>query len=293
MKICFVPKKFGQSAWEMINQANQIISEHQAEGFDLTLRQLYYQFVSRDLLPNTVRSYKLLGSVVNSGRLAGHIDWNAIVDRSRYMRENPHWDSPKSIMEQAAKQYRIDKWTTQKFRLEVWVEKEALIGVLDSVCPELDIPYFACKGYVSQSEMFSAAERIRIRRNRLGQPTIILHLGDHDPSGIDMTLDIERRLEMFRLQYPTFRVIRLALNMDQIQQYQPPPNPAKTTDSRFREYRRKFGDESWELDALEPKAIVQLIRGVVGETVDQKAWGKALQKEKRESNTIKKLAKGL
>ena len=78
--ICYVPKSFRPDTQTRINQANEIIAEYQSQGFKLTLRQLYYQFVSRDLIPNTVQSYKSLGDVVNDGRLAGLIDWEVSVD---------------------------------------------------------------------------------------------------------------------------------------------------------------------------------------------------------------------
>jgi hypothetical protein len=266
MKKLFIDKNFKQAALDIIDKANEIIEDYAAQGFNLTLRQIYYQFVSKALIPNTERSYKRLGSIINDGRLAGLIDWNAIEDRGRHVMANSHWDTPADVIRSAKYSYKIDMWANQEKRVEVWIEKEALSGVIAPVCRELDVPYFACKGYVSQSEQWRAGQRAW----DTNQPTVIVHLGDHDPSGIDMTRDNQSRLSMFSGQNVT--VERIALNMDQINQYNPPPNPTKTTDSRATGYIEEFGHSSWELDALEPAVIAQLIRDQVNLHRDALLW---------------------
>lgn len=285
--------KFRADSLAMIEQANRIIAEYQAQGFVLTLRQLYYQFVARDLIPNTERSYKRLGSIVADGRLAGLIDWEAIEDRTRNLEELAHWRNPQEILSAVARQFRHDLWATQKRRVEVWIEKEALAGVVAGVCNELDVPYFACRGYVSASEQWRAGRRAydRARNRRNPQSTLILHFGDHDPSGMDMTRDNDDRLAMFsggplstRVSSMTgsVEVRRLALNWDQIEEYGPPPNPAKVTDSRFDAYQARYGDESWELDALEPAVLVGLIRQEVERERDPELWEAAVERQERE-----------
>lgn len=285
--ICYVPKSFRPDTKSRIDQANEIIAEYQAQGFKLTLRQLYYQFVSRDLIPNTVQSYKSLGDVVNDGRLAGLIDWDAIEDRTRNLRSSPHWSSPRSIVRACADQFAVDLWDTQENYVEVWIEKDALVGVIEGVCTELDVPYFACRGYTSQSEMWGAAQRL-IEREQRGKKTTIIHLGDHDPSGIDMTRDIQDRLELFG---STAVIHRIALVFDQIEQYNPPPNPAKTTDARYQSYADRFGEESWELDALEPSVIVDLIREAIQDRIDWDAWEEALERQKTGRDQLGKVSR--
>ena len=162
------------------------------------------------------------------GRLAGLIDWNRIVDRTRNLEGNSHWGNPGEIMRSAAHSFRLDKWANQPYRVECWIEKDALRGVIAGVCNELDIPHFSCRGYTSISEMWVAARRLQHWIAR-GQTPVILHLGDHDPSGVDMTRDIFDRLQTFM---GGAEVKRLALNWDQVEMYNPPPNPAKLTDSR-------------------------------------------------------------
>lgn len=272
-KVAYVPRKFGPSATALIDHANSIIAQYQGQGYSLTLRQLYYQFVSRDLLANTPREYKRLGSVVNDARLGGLIDWSAIEDRTRNLHKLASWASPSSIVSACAEQFRIDKWKTQTSYVEVWIEKEALAGVFERVCDELQVPFFACRGYTSQSEMWSAGRRLKAKR---AKDVIILHFGDHDPSGVDMTRDITDRLELFM---GGVELRRLALNMDQIEQYQPPPNPAKITDSRAASYISVYGDESWELDALEPEVLAGLVRDFVTSVRDEEAWSQAVEEE--------------
>lgn len=256
--IAYIKKKFRRSTLDIIEYANKIIEDYAAQGLSLTLRQLYYRFVAADLISNTQKSYSRLGSIINDARLAGMLDWEAIEDRTRELQQDPHWETPSDIVEVCARQFAVDKWEGQEYRVEIWVEKQALEAVIGQAAEAWDCPYFACKGYTSQSEMWRAARRFqRYRRN--GQKSVIIHLGDHDPSGIDMTRDIDdRNNELFGV---SVKVDRIALNMDQIEKYDPPPNPAKMTDSRFEQYMQQFGvDDSWELDALEPAAMNKLIQ---------------------------------
>lgn len=256
----------------LVDRCNTIIAAYQAQGFVLTLRQLYYQLVSRAVIPNKQTEYNRLGSIVNDARLAGLIDWDAIEDRTRSLRSLSHWESPASIVKACAKQFHVDMWAGQRFRPEVWIEKDALVGVIEAVCEEFDVPYFSCRGYTSQSEMWRAAMRLKAHA-RAGQEPIIFHFGDHDPSGKDMTRDIVDRLDLFMsASHDQVELQRLALNMDQVRRYNPPPNPAKVTDSRFRAYVAEFGGESWELDALEPAVIAALIRTAVRKLIDFKKW---------------------
>ena len=305
MKQSYVSWTPSPASVEMIDQANAICADYKSQGYDLTLRQLYYQFVSRGLIENSQRSYKRLGDVINNARMAGRLDWWYIVDRTRNLAGGAHWTDPAEIVRSAATGYRIDKREDQEVYVEVWVEKEALAGVIGRAAHALDVNYFSCRGYVSQSEQHAAAERFQ-RRIEMGQKVVVVHLGDHDPSGIDMTRDIEHRISRFLTvglgyidadeplepeadadtllvaghqadgfdqfpELPLFSVRRIALNGDQIAEFNPPPNPAKLTDSRIGSYLAEYGDKSWELDALEPSVLDGLIRDEVAVFTE---WGK-------------------
>jgi hypothetical protein len=260
--------EFRPAVRSIITEAEGIIGEYEKMGLSLTLRQLYYQFVSRGRIQNCEREYKRLGTIINDARMAGLIDWNSIEDRTRFLRQRPHWESPAEIIRTCADQYHTDWWSTQPYHVEVWVEKDALVGVIESACNPLDVPFFSCRGYTSQSEMHVAAMRL-LHYSRRGQEVRIIHLGDHDPSGKDMTRDILDRLRVFMLHHGgDVEVERIALTMEQVREYNPPPNPAKVTDSRAAAYIAEFGDESWELDALQPDMLVKLIQSTISKYVD-------------------------
>lgn len=288
-RIAYAEQNFRADSLSVIVQANAICREYKQAGYDLTLRQVYYQFVARGLLPNSDRSYKRLGSIINDARLAGLMDWDFITDRTRYLREANVWASPSQIIEASAEQFQRDLWakTGQHYRPEVWVEKDALVGIVGKVCDELKVPYLSCRGYVSQSEMWSAGRRMG-KHDRAGLTPVVIHLGDHDPSGLDMSRDIEERLSLFA-ETP-IDVQRIALNMDQIEQYSPPPNPAKLSDSRGAGYVQQYGYESWELDALEPTVLADLIREAVEPLVDREAWDQGAQEDEEQRERMMTVA---
>ncbi len=281
-KECYVAKRFNRTSTNIITRANEIIEEYAAQGFDLTLRQLYYQFVARGHIANKDSEYKRLGSIVADARMAGLIDWLAITDRTRNLRQNSHWDDPADIIDSAAKSFRVDKWSNQSCRPEVWIEKDALVGILETACNPLDVPFFSCRGYTSLSEMWVAAQRLLGYQNNKQKP-VIFHLGDHDPSGIDMSRDIQDRLETFGVMIEFHRI---ALNMDQVKQYQPPPNPAKATDARFSDYESQFGIECWELDALDPVTLTTLIQGEIKALRNARKWKARELEEAKGRETI-------
>lgn len=259
MKLQYKEIAFRASSLALIDKANEILGEYAARGLVVTLRQLYYQFVARDIIPNKQSEYDRLGSIVNDARLAGLIDWSYLQDRTRNLAKLSHWTDPGGVIESAARSYHRDLWEGQKHYLEVWIEKDALVGVIEGICEEWDVPYFSCRGYTSQSEMWAASQRLRLVE-KAKRRTHIIHLGDHDPSGKDMSRDIQDRLALFR---SSATLERIALNMDQVEQYGPPPNPAKITDSRAAAYIEEFGGESWELDALDPDVLIGLIRDAI------------------------------
>jgi len=283
-KIAYIDKRFSKKSLLVIERSNEILEELSAQGFTLTLRQLFYQHVRRDWIPNTQKSYDNLGNTISEARLCGLVDWNHMEDRIRDLAALPHWSDPSDVINSAAEGYHIDMWAAQKYRPEVWIEKDALSGIVEGVCRKLDVPYFCCRGYTSQSSMWGGAMRLK-KWARAGQIPYIFHFGDHDPSGKDMTRDIMDRLKMFM---GPVKLERLALNMDQIKQYNPPPNPAKVSDSRYQAYMEEFGEDSWELDALEPKQIVELIESNIKKLIEPKAWKKDEKRFEADQTLLRK-----
>lgn len=257
----------------LVETCNGILTEYRNEGYVLTVRQLYYQLVARDVIPNNERSYQRIIQNITDARMAGLIDWDMIEDRTRAFSRRSHWHSPGEIVGACARQFHMDMWDTQGVRVYIIVEKEALVSVFERIAQEYDVPLLAARGYPSMSVMRSFAEAdIKVAIEEEGKRCVVLHFGDHDPSGLDMTRDLEERLNVFGCDPEMWEIKRLALNMDQVRKHKPPPNPAKMTDSRFGDYAKRYGQKSWELDALKPSVLVELARSNILPEIDTDAW---------------------
>lgn len=295
MKEKFEEHRFTPQSLRQIETINDILEEYRRMRFKLSLRQLYYQLVARDYIENSVRSYKRTGELVAAARMAGLVDWDMIEDRNRETVMNAHWQSPAEIIRAAANGFRIDRWEGQPAYCEVMVEKDALSGILLPVCRELDVRFSANKGYSSASAMYEAGKRFRAVASDYdsrAEEYHLFYLGDHDPSGIDMTRDVRKRLLTFIGLGEDFplEVHRLALNYDQVEQWNPPENPAKESDSRYADYARRFGESSWELDAVEPRTLATLLREAILELIDRGEWEKVANKERRMRANLERLA---
>jgi hypothetical protein len=286
-KICFVEKRFNTDRRLIIKAANEIVAEYQKQGYRLTLRQLYYQFVIRLIIPNKERSYKNLGQAISEARLAGLIDWSAIEDRSRPPRAASEWDSVQDLVDSAISSYRLPRWKGQPNYVELWVEKDALAGVLWPLASRFHVTLMVNRGYSSQSAMYEAALRFKQESNE--KTLHLLYLGDHDPSGEDMVRDVTDRMIVFGVE--DLHVEKIALTMDQVKQYNPPPNPAKMTDSRAPGYVAKHGDESWEVDALPPEVLSELITDRLTELFDAEIAQPILDREEKDKAALIKAAK--
>ena len=305
-KIAYIDKDYQAQTAYIIDSANRIIADYQARGYRMTVRQLYYRFIALDWFPDTWReklpngklgsknnpkSYDKLVAIISDGRMTGDIDWDAIEDRTRSIEQNSAWNSPADILRACAKQYNIDMWRNQPYRPIVLVEKEALSGVIEPICRRLEVPFGACRGYMSLSMMHELALRL-IGHIEEGQEPIVFHLGDHDPSGIDMSGDIDRRLETFIAHHlgTSAEVTRLALNFDQIQNFNPPPSPAKMKDSRATTYVSLYGYDCWELDALEPQVLDAVVTNAVLGVRDVSLWDEALEERTEARSRLSELA---
>lgn len=277
MKEQFEEYNFSARVTERITLAQQVLAEYQAAGYTLTIRQLYYQLVARGYIENSQRSYKRIVADMTKARMAGLVPWTAIEDRTRSTMKPPEWDNHVSILRGAKNSFRLPRWEGQENHVEVFIEKEALSGVFAPLVRELHINITANRGYSSASEMWRHAKRIQ-GLEADGKEIHILYFGDHDPSGMDMDRDIEERLMTLSWHTP-FTFQRLALTWEQIEEYNPPPNPAKLTDSRSDGYIDQYGWESWELDALEPQVLAGLVRDAVLELRDEDQYDSVLEVE--------------
>lgn len=276
MKQCYIEKKFSAANAALVTTIQDIVEDYEDQGYVLTVRQLYYQLVARDIIANTLQEYKRVASIINDAKHAGMLDWDMIEDRTRAFVRVASWSTPGSILRSAAESFHMDLWEYQIYRVFVVIEKEALVGVLQQTCREHDVPILAARGYPSGSVLREFAETDLIPAINRGQIPIILHLGDHDPSGLDMTRDLQSRLTMYAGEDVELK--RIGLNMDQVEELRPPENPAKASDSRFVEYQREFGDSSWELDALPPSYLNDLVAAQMSSYIEPTEFARNREK---------------
>lgn len=261
----------------MLNRINEILEEYVNDGYTLTLRQLYYQLVSRDVIPNNDKEYAKLSKILKNGRMAGIVDWSSIEDRVR-VPKLPYWvKDVQSAINDTIEQYRLDRMKGQARRIEIWVEKDALSNVLYRVSEKYHIRLMVNRGYSSVSAMYDAYHRLRT-------DDVILYFGDHDPSGMDMIRDVRERLQEFGI---AVQVQPIALTMDQIREFNPPPNPAKITDPRAKWYIEKYGKTSWELDALPPRELIRLAENAVESIIDIYQYHEMLKEEEKDKTVLK------
>jgi hypothetical protein len=279
----FRSKRFGQDALDRIAHCNEIIGIYQEQELRLTLRQLYYQLVSRNIIVNAVRSYKNLSSLVSDARLAGLMDWDAIEDRGRQPHTNSEFTDLQDLAEAALRSYRLPRWEGQENYVELWVEKDALAGVLWPVAHEHHVTLMVNKGYSSQSAMYVSAARFREAQDD-GKSLVLFYLGDMDPSGEDMVRDIRDRMTMFNVE--DIDVQKLALTMAQIRQYNPPPNPAKVSDPRSGGYIEAHGTNSWELDALPPDVLATIVRDAFDDVIDREKMDAIIEREESDKTRL-------
>ncbi len=274
---------------QRLNVINTIIKEYAKEGYKLTLRQLYYQLVSRDIIANKIQEYAKLSTLLVKGRMAGVVDWEAIEDRIR-VPFLPYWviDIEDAISD-TVDQYRLNRQEGQDVYIELWVEKDALSGVLKRITTKYHINLMVNRGYSSCTAMHDAYERFKIQEDA-GNKVVVLYLGDHDPSGLDMIRDIEDRLVEFGVDP---QVIPIGLTMAQIKKYNPPPNPAKITDPRAKNYILKHGNTSWEVDALNPKVLHQLVRNNVEKLIDMNLFNEKVNQEENDKEKLKKFGEDM
>jgi len=292
-KIAYKTHNFHKKSLELYVHIDEIISDYAAAGYTLTLRQLYYQLVSKDLLENNDKNYKKIGDIVKNGRLAGLIDWSVIEDRSRGFNNISQWDTPADIIKSAADSYHRDLWADQNYYLEIWVEKQALESIIERAATRLDVQSFACKGFPSITALWEAVHYRYETITEQGRKVVILYLGDHDPSGLNMDNTNLEHIKTFSDSCPYIDFKRIALTREQIELYEPPPNPAKITDTRAAGYIAKYGPYSWELDALRPEILDGLITDEIKMYLDQKKYNAAIDQQETERKQIEGLKKYL
>lgn len=288
MKQIYRNVAFRDSSMVTVARANLIIEEYAGQGYALTLRQLYYQLVARGFIDNKVSEYQKLSQLMTKARYGGYTDWDGIVDRIRSPQIPYSVNDKADAIRDTIDQYRLDRQKGQPKYIEVWTEKDALSDIISRVTSKYHVRMLVNRGYGSASAMRAAALRFRKSGIVNGKKCYLFYIGDHDPSGLDMVRDIRDRLTEFRAKV---EVIHIALTMDQIEEHQPPPNPAKESDPRSEWYINQHGESSWEVDALRPDVLHELIETTIESNIDMEMFEAMKEKEESDKEDLEELAK--
>ena len=261
---------------EIVEAALEVFKQYDSA---LTLRQLYYRLVSRQMISNTINSYKRLSRIMVKAREQLDVPVNCLEDRSRRIlgRGDTGFASAEEFLRkriaglrESYKDFTMPMWNEQPNFVLVSLEKDALSRLVGDIANQYSIRTFPTRGYPSFTYVNRMATYIR---NRLkGKPTVVLYFGDFDPSGIDIERDLAERLGKYNAG--DFTVRRIALTKDQIQQYNLPPMPVKRSDARSDSFLESYGDLSVELDALDPNTLKLMVAQSIASHIDLNLWSK-------------------
>lgn len=276
----------------LLAAVRSILSQY--AGTAVTVRQLYYRLVAGGIIPNNLRAYKNVVAALTKWRRSHELPFSAFEDRTRGMNRldrGQRTDIPKAwcrhFLRQGvenAKNYQLARWYGQEHRVVVAVEKQALEGPFTEVCEELDVDLAVCRGYPSISFLKEIADALDDSNDR---KNVIIYFGDHDPSGEDIPRKVEADLgdELFGKD---FELRKIALTREQAEEMELIPAPVKLGDSRAAGFVEEHGEEVFELDAIEPERLKEMIREAVDEFFDRGALD---DKEEREEKGRKKIAR--
>jgi len=282
----------------LLTDVTGIVDHFLQQGIKLTNRQLFYQLVARDLIPNAEAVYKRICKFLTDLRYAGLIDWDAIEDRGRVPSMPSEWDNIRELVESAVHSYRLPRWADQEYYVELFCEKQALESVFKPIADKYHIYFGYNKGYSSAVTVYDLAKRI-IGKIQDGKRVIVFYFGDHDASGLDMVRDVRERIDEFLTKgndsYPSdaVEIVHVGLTMEQVKKYSPPPNPAKKSDPRSRKYMQRFGGNSWELDSLPPNVLIGLAENAIRAHLDMVKYNAVIAREKREIQKLRDFADSL
>lgn len=263
-----------------MNQIRDAVYKLLAENWPMTVRQVFYQLTVRGVVDKTEPEYKSVTRLLGEMRLTGIVPFGWIADGTRWMRKPQTWSSVESALRRTAEAYRRSVWDHQDDYVEVWLEKEALAGVLYEVTQQWDVPLMVTRGYSSLSFLYNAAETISV----YNKPTFLYYFGDYDPSGVDISRNVQRRIHQFT-DVP-FHFERVAVTPEQIEEWQLPARPTKTKDTRS----LGFSGESVEVDAIPPGRLREIAEECILRHIDPDALEALHLAERSERELLLKIA---
>jgi hypothetical protein len=256
-----------------------------ASGHPMTVRQVFYRMVSRPdaLIQKTEAEYKqTVGRLLVEMRLDGEIPFGWVADNTRWMRKPRTYGSLEDVLRHTAQTYRRDLWDSQDAYVEVWIEKDALAGVVFEVTAAWHVPLMVSRGFSSITFLHTAAEAIE----EAERPAYLYYFGDHDPSGVHIDRSIEDHLRRFAPEAEiNFR--RVAVLEEQIAAWNLPTRPTKRTDSRS----KSFVGDSVEVDAIPPDQLREMVEGCITAHIDPDRLDRLRDVEAQERKTLQEYAR--
>jgi hypothetical protein len=250
----------------------------------MTVRQVFYQATVRGLVEKSEAGYAKIQTDLVLMRRNGMLPYGWLADNTRWQRKPRTFDTIERALQETAQFYRKALWSNAKAYVEIWLEKDALSGVVMPVTSLYDVPLMVARGYASLSFLHSAAEAIA----ELTVPAYIYHLGDNDPSGVDAGRKIEQTLrELAPLADISFE--RIAVTPDQIETWKLPTRPTKSADTRA----KTFGDVSVELDAIPPAQLRGLVEEAIQRHLPEREFEVLKQAERSEREQIMRFVEGV
>jgi hypothetical protein len=270
----FKPWKPEPESLALLENVHAVLATFRAY-LPVTLRQVFYRLVSTVGYPKDERAYHRLGDLLNRARRAGLLEWDAIRDDGFTRRSPVFWDSPADWADtvlESAKRYRCDRQSGQERRLVLWCEAGGMVPQLERVAAEYSVPVYSSGGFDS----VTAKHEVAVEFSRLGLSTV-LHIGDHDPSGVHMfgSLDEDVRAFLERLGGDV-QFVRLAVTREHIQEMGLPTAPAKETD------RRSFSGDTVQAEAIPPDALARIVRQAIVDRIDGGTFDWVLSQEEQE-----------
>ena len=264
----------------LVDTARAVLAQHHP----MTVRQVYYQLVSRQVIENTRSQYQAVSNALVEARQSGEISWDWIEDRLRRPRRVSMWADLSDFAETARRAYRRDLWPTQSGHVECWLEKDALSGIFEEALDPYGVTLNVGRGYDGWDSIHNAAERYGH-----GASTTVLYFGDFDPSGEDMVRSLRERLAFFQ---SSPEVIKCALTTQDVERYNLPPDFAKKTDTRRAAFVAKYGDRCVELDALPVDVLRKRIITEVEARMDLRALRAVRKQESTERKRLVQMLSG-
>jgi hypothetical protein len=266
----------------MAELLSTVVAITDSEESAITIRHLFYRLVGLGKIEKTERAYKSVCGHLSHWRKSGAVPWYAFSDSTRWHIRPPMFGGIADALRRTKETYRRDLWATQPYYVEVWVEKDAIAGLIDDVTREFCVPLFVCRGFASLSSLYNASMTFKNVQEQ-GKTVILYHLGDYDPSGHAAADAIEKTFEDDFDVAVNFE--RIAILPEHIEEFDLPTRPTKESDSRSRNWT---GSECVELDSMPPAKLRELVEDAITSHIDRHEWNQIKRIEREEQETLER-----